>query len=78
MHVKELYTYYAILNRLFRKTLTPRDGNSSDVTAFHKNLMVAMKPGEPPFDVGDFLWQEIKNSFENAQRLCSYSPTLAT
>jgi hypothetical protein len=44
---------------LFRKPLTPRDGNTLDITAFQKNLMVAMKPGEPAFNVGDFLWQEI-------------------
>jgi hypothetical protein len=36
-HVKGLYTYYSILNRLFRKTLTPRDGNTSDITAFQRN-----------------------------------------
>jgi hypothetical protein len=30
--VRGLYTYYGVLNRLFRKTLTPRDGNPSDVT----------------------------------------------
>jgi hypothetical protein len=40
--------------------------------------MVAMKPGEPPFHVGDFLWQEIKNSSENPQRLCIYGPYVAT
>jgi hypothetical protein len=76
-HVKGLYTYYSILNRLFRKTLTPRDGNTSDITAFQRNLMVAMKPGEPTFNVGDFLWQEIKNSSENPQRLCSYGPYIS-
>jgi hypothetical protein len=76
-HVKGLYTYYSILDRLFRKTLTPRDGNTSDITAFQRNLMVAMKPGEPAFNVGDFLWQEIKNSSENPQRLCSYSPYIS-
>ena len=37
--VSGLYTYYAVLNRLFRKTLTPRDGNTSDVTLFQRNLM---------------------------------------
>jgi hypothetical protein len=35
--------------------------------------MVAMKPGEPPFDVGDFLWRGINNSTENPHRLSSYS-----
>jgi hypothetical protein len=73
-HVKGLYTYYSILNRLFRKKLMPRDGNTSDITAFQRNLMVAMKPGKLAFNVDDFLWQEVKNSFENPQRLCSYGP----
>jgi hypothetical protein len=30
-----------------------------------------------PFHVGDFLWQEIKNSSENPQRLCSYGPYIS-
>jgi hypothetical protein len=76
-HVKGLYTYYSILNRLFKKTLTPRDGNTSYITAFQRNLMVAMKRDEPTFHVGDFLWKEIKNSSENLQRLCSYGPYIS-
>jgi hypothetical protein len=36
--------------------------------------MVAMKPSEPVFNVGDFSWKEIKISSENPQRLCSYGP----
>jgi hypothetical protein len=76
-HVKGLYTNYSILNRLFRKTLTPRDGNTSNITAFQRNLMVAMKPSETMFNVGYFLWQEIKNSSENPQRLCSYGPYIS-
>ena len=42
--VSALYTYYAVLNRLFRKTLTPRDGNTSYV---QRNLMAAMRLGAP-------------------------------
>ena len=30
--VAGLYTYYGVLNRLFRMTLTPRGGNTSDVS----------------------------------------------
>ena len=37
--VFSLYTYYAMLNILFRKTLTPSDSNTSDVTLFQRNLM---------------------------------------
>jgi hypothetical protein len=54
--VKGLYTYYSILNRLFRKTPTPRDDNTSDITTFQRNLMVFMRPCEPTFNVGDILW----------------------
>ncbi|RLN34650.1 hypothetical protein C2845_PM03G31150 [Panicum miliaceum] len=53
--VQGLYTYYGILNRLFRKTLTPRDGNTSGVTLFQRNLMAAMRPGSPQFSVGLYL-----------------------
>ena len=63
-----------VLNRLFKKTLTPRDGNPSDVTHFQRNLMAAMRLGTPQFSVGDFIWQEIKNLSENPQKICSYNP----
>ena len=72
--VKGLYTFYGVLKRLFRNTLTPRDGNTSDVTLFQRNLMAAMRRGAPQFSVGDFIWQEIKNLSENPQKICSYSP----
>jgi hypothetical protein len=32
--VKNLYTYYAALNRLVRVSITPRDGNPSEITKF--------------------------------------------
>lgn len=72
--VKGLYTYYGILYRLFRKTLTPRDGNTSDITLYQRNLMAAMKSGEAGFCVGEFLWQEIKAVSEYPQKICSYNP----
>jgi len=72
--VHGLYPYYSVLYRLFRKTLTPRDGNTSDITLYQRNLMAAMKPGARPFSVGDFIWQEIKGVSENTQKICSFSP----
>jgi hypothetical protein len=53
--VKGLYTHYAVLNRLLRMTLTPRDGNPSDVINFQKYFMRVLSPGAPPFSVGDFI-----------------------
>jgi hypothetical protein len=72
--VKNLYTYYAALNRLLRVSITPRDGNPSEITKFQKNLMVALMPGAPEFSVGDFIWQEIKHLSEDPKKICSYSP----
>jgi hypothetical protein len=54
-HVKGLYTYYSFINRLFRATIAPRDGNPSDISRFMKNLMIALKPGDDPFSVGDYI-----------------------
>jgi hypothetical protein len=72
--VKNLYTYYATLNRLLRVSITPRDGNPSEITKFQKNIMVALRLGAPEFSVGDFIWQEIKHLSEDPKKICSYSP----
>jgi hypothetical protein len=72
--VKNLYTYYAALNRLLRVSITPRDGNPSEITKFQKILMVALRSGAPEFSVGDFIWQEIKHLSKDPKKICSYSP----
>ena len=50
--VKGLYTYHAVLNRLLRVSITPRDGNPSNVSKYMKILMIALRPGAPPYSVG--------------------------
>jgi hypothetical protein len=72
--VKNLYTNYAALNRLLRVSITPRDGNPSEITKFQKNLMVALRSGARECSVGDFIWQEIKHLSEDPKKICSYSP----
>jgi hypothetical protein len=32
-------------------SITPRDGNPSEITKFQKKLMVALRPGAPEFSV---------------------------
>jgi hypothetical protein len=71
---KGLCTYYAVFNRLLRMTLTPKDGDPSDVTNFQKKLMRALSLEAPLFSAGDFIWQEIKNLSEDPRKICSYSP----
>jgi hypothetical protein len=55
-------------------TITPRDGNSSEITKFQKNVMVALRPGASGFSVGDFIYQEIKHLSKDPKKICSYSP----
>jgi hypothetical protein len=71
-HMKGLYTYYSVLNRLLRATIAPRDGNPSDISRFMKNLMIALRPRADPFSVGDYIWQEIKYLSEDPKKICSY------
>jgi hypothetical protein len=68
-----LYSYYSVLNRMFRLTLTPRGGNPADISNFAKDLLVHMRPPELPFSVSDFIWEEIKTISESPQRLCGYA-----
>ena len=62
--VTGFYTYYSVLNRLFRKNLTPRDGNPSDISMHAKNLMSKMQPDPrgSDFSVGDFIWEDRRSS----------------
>jgi hypothetical protein len=72
-HLRGLYTYYLVLNKLLRATIAPRDGNRSDISRFMKNLMIALRPGADPFSVGDYIWQEIKYLSEDPKKICSHS-----
>jgi hypothetical protein len=35
-----LYSYYSVLNRMFRLTLTPRGGNLLDISNYAKDLLI--------------------------------------
>ena len=74
--VASLYTYYSILNRLLRKTITPRGGNPADISLHARNLLATLRSGGPDFCVGDFIWEEIKYISENSSKICGYAPYL--
>jgi hypothetical protein len=40
----DLLPFYAYLNHLFRRTMTPREGDSSNIPSYNRNLLVAMAP----------------------------------
>jgi hypothetical protein len=72
----DLLPFYAYLNRLFRRTMTPSEGDSSNIPSYNWNLLVAMAPRSHGFDfsVFDFLWEEIKAISENPLKSCGYAP----
>jgi hypothetical protein len=40
----DLLPFYAYLNHLFRRTMTPREGDSSNILSYNHNILVAMSP----------------------------------
>jgi hypothetical protein len=68
--------FYAYINRLFRRTLIPREGDGTKILAYNKNILAAMAPNTHglEFSVFDFIWEEIKAISENPLKSCGYAP----
>jgi hypothetical protein len=71
----DLLPFYAYLNRLFQKMMTPREGDSSNIHSHNWNLLVAMAPRPHGFDfsVFDFMWEEIKAISESPLKSYGYA-----
>jgi hypothetical protein len=74
--INGLYTFYSVINMLFRKIICPRDGNLINISQFAKNLQANMRDGAQPFSVIDFIWEEIKGISLNLKRLVVLHPIL--
>jgi hypothetical protein len=72
----DLLPFYAYLNHHFQRTMTPREGDSSNILYYNQNLLVAMAPRPHGFDffVFDFIWGEIKAISESPLKSCGYAP----
>jgi hypothetical protein len=72
----DLLPFYAYLNCRFRRTITPREGNSSNIPSYNWSLLVAMAPRPHGFvfSVFDFIWEEIKAISESPLKSCDYAP----
>jgi hypothetical protein len=71
-----LYTFYSVLNMLFRKNVCPRDADPTNISQFAKNLLASMRDGSLPLSVLDFVWEEIKSISMNPQKTCGFAPYL--
>jgi hypothetical protein len=73
---KDLIPFYGYLNKFFRKTLAPREGDAHNISAFGRNLLLALCPSEPEFSMFDYIWEEIKSISESPQKCCGYGAYL--
>jgi hypothetical protein len=74
----DLLPFYAYLNHLFRRTMTPREGDSTNFSSYNRNLLVAMTPRPHGFEfsVFDFIWGEIKAISKSPLKSCGYAPNI--
>jgi hypothetical protein len=72
----ELLPFSAYVNCLFRKTMTPREGDSSNITSYNKNILAAMTLNSNGFELSifDFIWEEINAISESSLKSCGYAP----
>jgi hypothetical protein len=58
----DMRPFYVYLNRLFRRTVTPREGDGTKIPAYNKNILDVMASNANGFEfsVFDFIWKEIK------------------
>jgi hypothetical protein len=62
-----MLSFYVYLNQLFRRIVTPKEGDETKILAYNKNILPAMAPNanEFEFSVFNFIWEEIKAISEN-------------
>jgi hypothetical protein len=74
----DMLPFYAYLNRLFRRTVTPREGDGTKILTYNKNILAAMAPNANGFEfsIFDFIWEEINAISENPLKSCGYAPYL--
>jgi hypothetical protein len=72
----DLLPFYAYLNRLFKRVMTHREGDNSNILSYNRNLLLAMAPRPHIFDlcVFDFIWEEIKAISKSHVKSYGYAP----
>jgi hypothetical protein len=49
-----MFHFYAYLNRLFRRIVTPREGDEIKILAYNKNILTDMAPNANVFEFSIF------------------------
>jgi hypothetical protein len=74
----DMLPFYTYLNRLFRRTVTPRKGDGTKIPAYNKNILAVMAPNANGFEffIFYFIWEEIKTISKNPPKSYGYAPYL--
>jgi hypothetical protein len=57
--VDSLKPYFAYLNRMFRRSFVPKDGDASSINHLSRTVLVRFDPPPHRFHVYHFVWEEI-------------------
>jgi hypothetical protein len=72
----DMLPLYAYINRLFRRTMTPRKRDGTKISAYNNNILAVMASNANGFEftVYNFIWEEINAILENPLESCGYAP----
>lgn len=72
--VKGLKSTYYILNNLFRLTINPKIGSTSNLYGYGRNILVRFRPEGEPFSVSHFLCHRLGIASKDARKALPYAP----
>ena len=72
--VKGLKSFYYILNNLIRHTINLKDGATSDLNGYVRNVLARFAPRGDRFNVPRFMWHELRNAMEDGRKGIPYAP----
>jgi hypothetical protein len=74
----DMLLFYVYLNRLFRRTITHREGDETKILAYNKNILAVMTPNANGFEffIFDFIWEERNAISEKPLKSCGYASYL--
>jgi hypothetical protein len=52
--IMDMLTFYVYINRLFRRTLTPWEGDETKISTYNKNILADMAPNANGFEFSVF------------------------
>jgi len=74
--VSGLESCYYILNNLIRHTIDPKDGATSDLNGYARNVLARFAPEGDRFNVPRFMWHELRNAMDDGRKGLPYGPYL--